>query len=61
MSQSATTTPFPRLLAVDLSTLPEAEMTALRMECIRLNCSFEELLSSIVRETAERLTATDQL
>lgn len=47
--------PFPRLLAVNLSSLSDDEMTALRMECLRLNCSFEELLTSIVTETATRL------
>ena len=48
-------TQFPRLLAVDLTSLSDEELQALRMECFRRGCSFEQLLSALVVEATNRI------
>lgn len=51
----STTQPPNRLLAVDLRSLPEDKMTALRKEAIRRGVSIDELLADLIARASERL------
>ena len=44
-----------RLLAVDLRSLPEEKMTALRQEAIRRGISIDELLADLIDRASKRL------
>lgn len=49
--------PFNRLQAVDLRSLPEAQMQALTGEAIRRGCSLPELLGALIDEVSLQITA----
>lgn len=47
--------PNDRLAAVDLRSMSEDQMDALRLEAVRRGCSFPELLGQLVDEMSKRI------